>query len=446
MKSFFGEDLLIYSPAAKNIYAETKELPIIDYHCHLDINKIADNASFSDIGELWLSGDHYKWRAMRMCGIDEKFITGDATYKEKFLKYAEIMPSLAGNPLYYWTHMELSSIFGIDEPLCSENGESIYNKANERLKEMTVSSLLEKFNVEYIATTDDPTDSLERHGVHGGTLVSPTFRPDKIYSLDDEYIQKLGSAANIEISELDDLLSALEKRLDHFVSKGCRISDHGFERFPQSYASKEAADCLFRRRASLSDGEKDSLFGFILTWLAREYGKRGMLMQIHFSVIRNNNPAMFARLGVDTGFDLIGESQSVKDAVRFFAQISDEERPETVLYTLNDENLAAIACITGAFRHVRMGAAWWFNDTVAGIRKNLSTIAEYSALGTNFGMLTDSRSFSSYVRFDFFRRILAGYLGDLVEKGEYDLSAAISTAKNICYGNIKNTLFKEATK
>ena len=440
MKSFFGEDLLLYSSEAKTIYGSVKDLPIIDYHCHLDASKIAADAGFEDIGELWLAGDHYKWRAMRMCGIDEKFITGNASYKEKFLKYAEILPSLVGNPLYYWTHMELSQIFGISEPLTAESGERIYEAANAKLKVMTVSSLLKQFKVEYIATTDDPIDNLTLHGKHGDTLVSPTFRPDRIYSFDNEYISKLGLAAGIEITELDHLLAALENRLDFFVSKGCRISDHGFERFPKKYATKAEADDLFRRREYLNTEEKDSLFGFILVWLAKEYGKRGMLMQIHFSVIRNNNPQMFAKVGVDSGFDLIGESQSVKDAVNFFARINDYERPETVLYTLNDSNLASLACITGAFRKVRMGAAWWFNDTVEGIRKNISTISEYSALGTNFGMLTDSRSFSSYVRFDFFRRILADHLGNLVEKGEYDLSSAIITAKKICYENIKNTL------
>jgi glucuronate isomerase len=381
-----------------------------------------------------------------MCGVDEKYITGDASYKEKFLKYAETVPSLVGNPLYYWTHMELSQIFGITEPLSAESGERIYNTANEKLKTMSVSSLLKRFNVEYIATTDDPIDSLELHGKYANTLVAPTFRPDKIYSLSEEYLNQLGDAAGIEISNLEDLLSALESRLDLFVSKGCRISDHGFERFPKSYATRSEAAELFARRSSLSAEEKDSLFGFILVWLAKEYGKRNMLMQIHFSVIRNNNPQMFVRVGVDSGFDLIGEAQSVKDTVNFFAQISDEERPETVLYTLNDSNISALSCITGAFRKVRMGAAWWFNDTVEGIRRNLSAISEYSALGTNLGMLTDSRSFSSYVRFDFFRRILAEHLGALVGKGEYDMTAAIAVAKKICYENIKINLERGSQK
>lgn len=216
---------------------------------------------------------------------------------------------------------------------------------------------------------------------------------------------------------------------------------NGFEKFPKEYATHNEAEEYFQRRKTLSLEEKDKLFGFLLVWLSKQYAKRNMLMQIHFSVIRNNNPEMFERCGVDSGFDLIGEEQSVKDVVKFFAQIKDKDRPETVLYTLNDSNLSSLTAITGAFRKVKLGAAWWFNDTVEGIRKNLKIIAEYSALGTNFGMLTDSRSFSSYARFDFFRRILSGYLGELVEKGEYDISSAMKIAEDICYNNIRSAIY-----
>lgn len=440
MKSFFGNELFLSSDSAMTIYSEVKELPIIDYHCHLDAAAIAGDAGFEDIGELWLSADHYKWRAMRLCGVDEKYITGNASYKEKFFKYAEIMPRLAGNPLYYWTHMELVSIFGIRKPLSAETAEEIYEKATAILRGLSVSELLRRFRVEYIATTDDPVDALSLHGRYGSTDVAPTFRPDKVYSLDDDYIDRLGKAADTKIETLDDLLAALVNRLDYFVSKGCRISDHGFEKFPRSYATKDEADRLFAKRKDLTAAEKDSLFGFLLLFLTREYGKRGMLMQIHFSVIRNNNPDMFKRCGPDSGFDLIAESQNVNDLVRFLAMTPDEERPETVLYTLNDSSLASIACATGAFRNVKMGAAWWFNDTVEGIRKNLKVISEYAAIGTSYGMLTDSRSFASYVRFDFFRRLLSDHLGALVDAGEYDLSAAISVAKDVCYNNIKNKI------
>ena len=441
MKDFFGEDLFLSTDSAKVIYGEVKDLPIIDYHCHLDQRKIASDAGFSDIGELWLAGDHYKWRAMRLCGVDEEFITGAKSYKEKFLKYAEILPKMVGNAVYYWTHMELNQIFGIKEPLNRDSAERIYNLANEKLKSMTVSTLLKRYNVEYIATTDDPIDDLASHGKHFSTQVSPTFRPDKVYALDDEYLSKLGDSADVEIKTLDDLLLALERRLSHFAINGCVIADHGFEKFPKTYATKDEADELFSRRNNLSDSEKDSLFGYLLVWFAKQYAKRNMIMQLHFSVIRNNNPQMFIKCGVDSGFDLIGEEQSVKELVKFFAQISDDERPETVIYTLNDNNLSAISAVTGAFRKVRMGAAWWFNDTVEGIRKNLKTVAEYSAIGTSFGMLTDSRSFSSYARFDFFRRLLSEYLGRLVEEGEYEIKSAIEIAKDVCYNNIRGKIY-----
>lgn len=440
MKEFFGEKLFLNTEAAERIYAEIKDLPIVDYHCHLDQTKIAADSGFADIGELWLAGDHYKWRAMRLCGVDEKYITGDASYHEKFLKYAEILPKMAGNALYYWTQMELSQIFGIHEPLNAESAERIYQKANEVLKNTTVSSLLKQFKVAFIATTDDPIDSLEYHGVYGNTAVRPTFRPDKIYALEQGYIDQLAASAEMKIETMDDLLCALAARLDFFVSKGCRISDHGFARFPKAYATQKEATELFSRRATLTDAEKDRLFGFLLTWLAKEYAKRDMIMQIHFAVVRNNNPEMFKRCGVDSGFDLIGEPQSVTELIAFFAQIPDSERPQTVLYTLNDSNLASLTAVCGAFAKVRMGAAWWFNDTVEGIRRNLQTLAEYSAIGTNFGMLTDSRSFASYVRFDFFRRLLSDYLGNLVEKGEYDEGAALAIATDVSYGNIANAL------
>ena len=434
MKEFYGEELFIDSASAKEIYGEVKDLPVIDYHCHLDQNKIKADAKFSDIGQLWLAGDHYKWRAMRLCGVDEEYITGGAGYHDKFLKYAEIMPQLAGNPLYYWTHLELRLVFGICEPLNGESAERIYKQANERLKDISVGTLLKQYKVEYVATTDDPCDDLSAHGKYGNTVVAPTFRPDKLLSLDDTYLQKLSERVGYEIKTLADLLETAENRLQYFAAHGCKISDHGFLRFPEKYLSASAAERAY------AAGRKGDAFGYLLVELAKLYKKYGIIMQLHFAVTRNVNPKMFARCGADAGFDVIADGSRVEDVIGFFRQLSDDERPETVLYTLNDNELSALACITGAFRHVKMGAAWWFNDTVEGIRKNLSVIAEYSALGTNFGMLTDSRSFSSYARFDFFRRILSDYLGNLVEKGEYDLAAAKQLARNVCYDNIKGAL------
>lgn len=428
------------SKYGRDVYEEIKELPIIDYHCHLDAAQIAADEKLPEIGELWLSGDHYKWRAMRLCGVEESYITGGASYEEKFLKYAEILPKLAGNPLYEWTHLELEQIFGIGERLNGESARRIYSEANEKLKDMRVSSLLKRFKVEYIATTDDPIDKLTGHGRTGTTTVAPTFRPDRVYGLDEEYLNELGQAAGIEISSLGALLKALERRLDYFVSKGCKIADHGFERFPRAYASQAEAESLFGRRKTWSEPEKDAFFGYLLLWLTREYKKRGMLMQLHFSVIRNANAELYKICGRDSGFDVIGAPQSGRELIGFLNGVKEDERPETLLYTLNAENLPELASIAGAFRHVRLGAAWWFNDTAEGIRTNLKTIAEYACLGTALGMLTDSRSFSSYVRFDFFRRILSEYLGELADAGRCDAEEAKTLAKDIAYYNIKGEL------
>lgn len=431
----FFQNLFLSSDSAKTIYEQVKDLPIIDYHCHLDQNKIRSDAHFSDIGELWLAGDHYKWRAMRLCGVDEKFITGNASWHEKFLAYAKIVPQLAGNPLYYWTHMELSQVFGIGEPLSEESAERIYAQANEKLKHISVRTLLKQYKVEFVATTDDPADDLAAHGTYEETIVAPTFRPDKLLSLNKTYLDQLRKIVGYPLKTLADILRAAEERLQYFVAHGCRISDHGFLKFPARYVSREEAERLF------SEGKRgEEVFGYLLTSLAKLYKKYNVIMQMHFAVTRNVNPAMYKVCGVDAGFDVIASASPIENVIAFFQQLSDEERPETVLYTLNDSELPALAAITGAFRHVKLGAAWWFNDTVQGIRRNLSTIAEYSVLGTSFGMLTDSRSFSSYARFDFFRRILSEYLGTLVERGEYDMQAAKTIAKNICYYNIKEVL------
>ena len=434
---FFDDNLLLYNEMSKELYSKVKNLPIIDYHCHLDQTKIANNESFSDIGELWLAGDHYKWRAMRMNGVDEYYITGDADFHDKFIKYAEIVPNLIGNPLYYWTHLELKQIFGIDIPLNKDTAEQIYNLANQKLKTISVQGILNSFKVEFIGTTDDPVDNLADHKQYGNINVTPTFRPDKLFNFEDAYIEEIGETVGLKIQTLDDLLLSLEKRLDFFVSKGCRMADHAMEIFPKNYATYKEAVVLFEKRKELLSNEIDRLIGFLLVWLSKEYAKRNITVQLHFAAKRNVNPKMFALCGADSGFDVISETPSVQNIIGFLSQITDDERPNTILYTLNDANLASIACISGAFRNVRMGPAWWFNDTVEGIRRNLKIISEYSSLGNNLGMLTDSRSFSSYCRFDFFRRILCDFVGNLVEKGEYDKDSAITLVQNICYYNAK---------
>jgi glucuronate isomerase len=267
MKEFFGKDVLLEGETAKALYEEVKDLPIIDYHCHLDQEKIASDGKFENIGQLWLAGDHYKWRAMRMCGVDEHYITGDASWEEKFLKYAEILPNLIGGPLYYWTHLELQQVFGIKKPLNKNTAAEIYKEANEKIKKLSVRKLLKMFRVEYVATTNDPLENLESHGKYDDTIVAPTFRPDKLYNLDSAYIAELGKAAGIKIVTLNDLKKAISVRLDHFVSKGCRISDHGFLDFPKAVASEEFAEFLFESRETLSADERVAMFGYVLLYL-----------------------------------------------------------------------------------------------------------------------------------------------------------------------------------
>lgn len=397
MKEFFGEDYLLQGESAKKIYSAIKDLPIIDYHCHLDEKAIKEDKTFSDIGELWLSGDHYKWRAMRLCGVSEDYITGYRPFIDKFKKFAEIMPNLCGNPVYAWAHMELKHIFGITKPLNSDTAEEIWNEANEKLKTLSVRKLLKKFNVEYIATTDDPFSPLENHGDIDGVKVRPTFRADARF--------------NEGISKQD-----LEKRLDYFVSKGCKIADYGFD--------------------FVSENDEN------LLWLIENCFKRKMILQLHFGTFRNVNSAAFKTCGKDSGFDIMRGSIDVDALVKVF----DKENvrlgglPTIVVYPLNDYDLRAVATLTGAFPTVKVGAAWWFNDTLGGIKRQLETVAEYSVLGTQFGMLTDSRSFSSYVRFDYYRRILSSFIGEKVDSGEYDEQSAQTLAKNIAYYNIKDAL------
>lgn len=393
---FFNKNLLLSSKEAERIYNQIKDLPIIDYHCHLSDKEIREDKRFSDIGELWLAGDHYKWRAMRLCGVDEEYITGGKSFKEKFFKYAEIMPKLIGNPLYYWSHMELVEIFGIDTPLNKDTAGEIYERANAVLKDLSVSKLLEKFKVEYIATTDDPFSALENHGDVNGVKVRPTFRPDRCF------------AENVSKEELS-------QRLDYFISKGCKIADHGFDDFENTEN---------------------------LEWLIEKCYEKNIVLQLHFGTFRNINSTALSSIGRDSGFDVFRDYIATDKLAKLLDKMNTKlgSLPEIVLYPLNDACLRAVCAISGAFRNVRVGAAWWFNDTVEGIKRQLETVSEYAVLGTNLGMLTDSRSFSSYVRFDFYRRILSSFIADKVQKGEYDGSGAVALAKDIAYNNVKEVL------
>lgn len=440
MREFFDDKVLLDGEAAGLLYSSVMDLPIIDYHCHLDQRQIAEDARYENIGQMWLAGDHYKWRAMRICGIDERYITGNAGWKEKFLKYASIMPKLMGNPLYYWTHMELKQIFGINRPLNADSAQNIYAEANEKIKGISVRKLLKDFKVEFIATTDYPNEDLGYHKTYDGVSVSPTFRPDKILAFDNGAIRELGISAGIEINSYSELKAALFKRLDFFVGKGCRITDHGFFDFPKTYAEDDTAEKIYKNINFATGEEKDALFGNLLLELMREYKKRGLIAQLRFSVVRNINTAAFNKLGPDSGFDVIAPGCDLCNAAKFLNKLHDGERPPIILYSLNPNYIAPLASISGAFRNVHIGAAWWFNDTLKGIKRNLSVVSEYACLGNNLGMLTDSRLFASYSRFDFFRRILCSFVGKKIDRGEYAMEDAEKLVKDICYYNIKNLL------
>lgn len=436
-KPFFGDEMLLSTPDAVRLYEGVRELPIVDYHCHVSERDIAENRSFSTIGELWLGGDHYKWRAMRLCGVPERYITGDADYHEKYLHYAEIFPKLCGNPLYYWTQMELSSLFGIRIPFGPDTAEEIWNTANLTLSTLRVQDILARFRVKYVATTDDPVSSLAYHGVYGGTTVAPTFRPDRILSLDAAALDELAATANTNTDSLDGLKQALTRRLDFFVAHGCRIADHGMDFLPAEDCGVRHAAELYNQRNSLTASEYGELFSHLLAFLAGEYTRHDMVMQMHFGTYRNVNTAAFARIGRDTGYDIMRGQVDTDRLVRFFDGLClRDAMPRTVLYSLNPGYVPALATLTGAFPHARVGAAWWFNDSLAGIRRQLETVSEYALLGTSLGMLTDSRSFASYVRFDFFRRILADTVGTAVARGEYAAEHAVNLMRDVCYGNI----------
>lgn len=395
-QQFFNSRLLLTTPTAERIYESVKDLPIIDYHCHLDPQEIACDRTFRDLSELWLSGDHYKWRAMRLCGISEEFITGNAPGKEKFRAYASIMPKLIGNPLYYWSHLELKQILGITLPLCADTADLIWEQAEEKMPQLCVSNLLKKFKVEFIATTDDPFSTLPFHGTHHGACVRPTFRPDRCFA------EKIGHGE-------------LEKRLDFFVSKGCVIADHGFDRF----------------ETDTSD----------LEWLMAACKERNLTLQLHFATMRNINSKAFSTIGRDSGYDVFRADVDTDALASLLDKMyTRDQLPRLILYSLNDNACRALTAISGAFPGITVGSAWWFNDTVCGIRRQLETCAEYGVLGNHPGMLTDSRSFASYVRFDFYRRILASFIGEKIERGEYAPECAASLAADLCYYNAKELI------
>ena len=456
MKQFMDKDFLLSTDTAKKLFHDYAEnMPLCDYHCHLSPKEIWENKPYTTITQVWLYGDHYKWRAMRAFGIDEKYITGDATDKEKFLAWAKTIQYCIGNPLYHWTHLELQRFFGIYEPLTERNAEEIYDKINAMLtgKGFCPRDFIENSNVAVICTTDDPTDSLEYHKkiAEEGNLsakVYPTFRPDKAIEINKDgypdYISKLSEASGIKIDSFDALKEALSNRIEHFVKAGCRISDHGMTYIP--YRTGICPDEIFKKALSgekVSIEEEEAFKTALLLHCGREYAKHGWAMQIHINAIRNNNSKMFEKLGPDTGYDSIFDLQLAKNLSGFLDALERESMlPKTIFYSLNPNDNYVLASMMGNFQggkkgKMQLGSAWWFNDHRDGMEEQMKSLANVGLLSCFVGMLTDSRSFLSYPRHEYFRRILCNILGNWVENGEYPADEEILSeiVKGICFNN-----------
>lgn len=450
-----NKNYLLQGDTALEIYDSVKNLPIIDYHCHLSPEEIFLDRQFDNIGEMWLGGDHYKWRLMRTAGIDEEYITGSASWHDKFIKYAEAIELAAGNPLYHWSHMELSRFFGIDDPLNGRTAESIWQRANEYIKNNHLSprKLIEQSGVEVICTTDDITDDLHYHAQIRNdntfkTKVIPSFRTDNLLLVRRngylDYLKKLSETSKTGITGLDSFKKAVEKRLEFFVENGCKFTDVGMPFFPNRVSDDTEAAETFEKilcGRNITDREYLGFIGNMYLFLGRLYKQNNLVMQWHLAVYRNANSSLFEALGADCGVDCVGDTVSGNDIINMLDAINvGSGLPQTVIYTLNSANAAQIASIAGAFPGVRCGAAWWFCDHKRGIEEEINIIAENSALGTFLGMLTDSRSFLSYARHDYFRRILSNMIAKFADGGEYDPDSAKTLVSNISYYNIKNLI------
>lgn len=459
MREFMGDNFLLNTNTAINLYKVSKELPIIDFHCHLDTKEIFENRRYKNITEMWLEGDHYKWRAMRSYGIEEKYITGDASDFEKFKKWAETVENCLGNPLYHWTHMELKRYFEIDSELNLETVDEIWTKCNEKINkgDLDVRKLIEKSKVQYIATTDDPIDTLEYHkGLKMEGIkfkVAPTFRPDNVLKIRKdgfkEYIKKLRDISLINIDDISDLIKALEKRVEYFALNDCKISDHSLEDILVSEYSFEKANNLFKKAlsgATISIEEEKYYFTFVFIELSKLYCKYDLVMQLHIGALRNNNTKMFRKIGPDAGFDSINDINIAQNLSELLDSLNTRDiLPRTILYCLNPKDNEVLGTMIGNFQDGRgiskmqFGSGWWFNDQKDGMKRQLTALSQLGVLSKFVGMLTDSRSFLSYTRHEYFRRILCNYIGDIVEKGEYpnNVKKLEEIVSNICYFNSK---------
>lgn len=464
MKEFIHDDFLLQTDTAKRLYHDhSKVLPIIDYHCHISPEYIAADRRFSDLGQLWLEGDHYKWRAMRANGIDEKYITGkDTTYREKYDHWAETVPYTMRNPLYAWTHLELSRVFGVNKILNPTTAAEIWEECTALLQQPGYSArgLMKKFNVEVICTTDDPADSLEHHIAlkeEGFEIkVIPAWRPDKAMAVEDpepyrNYISRLAEVSGVDIKSFDKLIEALRIRHRFFADAGCKLSDHGIEQFYADDYTERDIDVIFRKVVSgrnLSLDEVTKFKSAMLYEMALMDWEKGWTQQFHYGAIRNNNSRLLNTLGPDTGFDSMGDFTVARSLSRFLDSLDIEGKlAKTILYNLNPRDNELIATMTGNFQDgsvagkMQFGSGWWFLDQETGIINQLNSLSLMGLLSRFVGMLTDSRSFISYPRHEYFRRVLCNMIGDDIEKGKMpasEFNTISMMVENISYYNAKN--------
>lgn len=458
MKKFLDEDFLLSTKTAQKLYHEYAEpMPILDYHCHINPQEIYEDKAFDNLTQVWLGGDHYKWRQMRSNGVEETYITGDASDWEKFQKWAGTLEMAIGNPLYHWSHLELKRYFGYEGYLNEETAQEVWNLCNAKLQSgLTARKLIEMSNVTLICTTDDPVDSLIWHkklaqDASFRVQVLPAWRPDRAMQLEKadylDYVSELGTASGVKVDSFAALLEALRKRMDFFASMGCKVSDHGLAYVMYEPASDDELEQIFCKRLSkeeISAKEERQFKTGLLIALGREYHKRDWAMQLHYGVKRDNNGKVFAELGPDAGIDCINNftpSAELADCLNAFARTG--QLPKTILYSLNPSDNAAIGTILGCFQDssaigkIQQGSAWWFNDHKVGMTEQMVSLASLGLLGNFIGMLTDSRSFLSYTRHEYFRRILCELIGGWVENGEYpaDEKALEKIVKGISYNN-----------
>lgn len=458
MKPFMDSDFLLNTQTAKDLFFQVaKDLPIYDYHCHLDPKEIYEDRSYETITQLWLNGDHYKWRQMRLCGIDESLITGSGSDREKFRAYASIMPKLIGNPLYHWSHLELQRYFNLYEPLSLDTADAIYDNISQQLKDgsFTARRFISMSNVAVVCTTDDPSSDLKYHRLlkeEGFTVrVLPTFRPDKALQIGAQDFPRYILGLQLNQVSLDALIDWLYARADSFAQAGCVISDHAFTSVPYAPCDKALASEIFARRLSgstISEAEAEAYMAYLFHALNKKYKELDWAVQIHIGALRNNNWPMFKKLGPDTGYDSINDEPMAKKLSHLLGDcVNDDTLPKTILYTLKPSDNYVLATMLGNFAgqtegKLQFGSAWWFYDHFEGMTRHLKDLAALGSLGTFIGMLTDSRSLLSYPRHEYFRRILCRVIGEWVEDGQYpnDKKALSSLVRGICCDNVRQYL------